>query len=508
MLNWMKGGGSDHPFADEKAARDLVADLPSDVYKILDELGGWLDQLQEARELKLSRAFEIVDLLDHTARGHLRKLQQEYVSGGGRLQRFQESRIWTTSTNFWRRLGRAHVLLVRRFQSEGSTWGSIKERVPVIAARGMRAVSMLLKWQLMRYGPVDRETWDMLGYLFGYAEDKGIAAKIVTVYPGSDSTIQHEYLRAAMLAVSSTDSLLPAKLDIAERLVAYFADQCLIQRQPGKGCHFFVDLKSGTGPARFVARVEMKPGVRFLGPGNAAKALEALVAAIKTDGALPSNMDLGGAHSPEVVIETVRHLAKYWSSQPPARSEERQHTVSQIRIAHGFDDVVARLSEAYDESPDAVRIEETWTVENESPGGYGAVMMSNAADWVKVGALIGVKLSDGGAWGVGVVRRVSGRDSKQRYVGIQLLARGATIVKLRAVDGGLQPQLAVLLPSSAADKRPPGEMSLLLREGGYSPKTGLEMVAYSRSYLLTPRKLIEEGADFDMARFQVMQGSA
>ncbi len=507
MLNWMKGGRSDHPLAEEKAAKELLADLPADVYKILDEFGGWLDQLHDARELKLSRAFDIVDLLDHNARGHLRKLQQEYVSSGGRLQRFQESRIWSGTTSFWRRLGRAHALLLKRFQAEGSSWGSIKERVPQIAARGIRAVGMLLKWQLMRYGPVDRETWEMLGYMFSYAEDKGIAAKIVTVYPGSDSTIQHEYLRAAMLGVSSTDSLLPAKLDIAERLIAYFSDQYLIQRQPGKGCHFFVDLNSGTGPARFVARVEMKPSVRFLGPGNAAKPLEALVAAIKSSGAVPSNMDLGGKHSPEVVIETVQHLAKYWSPQPPARSEERKRTVSQIMVAHGFDDIVARLAEAYDENADSIRMEEIWIVENESRGGYGAVMTSSAGDWVKVGALIGLKLSDGGAWGVGVVRRVSARDSKQRYVGIQVLAHGATIVQLRVAESGMQPQVALLLPSSVADVRSSGEMSLLLREGGFSPRISLEMVAYNRSYLLTPRKLVEEGADYDMARFRVLQGA-
>jgi hypothetical protein len=507
MLNWMKGGESDHPLAQEKAARELLADLPADVYKILEEYGGWLDQLHDARDLKLLRAFEIVDLLDHSARGHLRKLQQEYVSSGGRLQRFQESRIWSASAGFWRRLAKAHALLIRRHRAEGSSWGSIRDRLPLVAARGIRAASMLLKWQLMRYGPVDRETWDILGYLYAFAEDNGIAAKIVTVYPGSESTIQHEYLRAAMLFVSSTDSLLPAKLDIAERIIAYFADQYLIQRQPGKGCHFFVDLDSGAGPARFVARVEMKPGVRFLGPGNTAKALKALAAAVQSGGAVPSNMDLGGAHGPEVVVEAIEHLAKYWSPQPPARSEERRHAVSQIMVAHGFDNIVARLREGYDEDPESIRMEETWTVENESPGGYGAVMTSAAGDWVKVGALIGIKLSDGGAWGVGVVRRVSARDSRQRYIGIQLLARGATIVQLRAADGGMQPQVALLLPSSAVEARGSGEMSLLLREGGFSAKANLQMVAYDRSYLLAPRKLVEEGADFDIARYLVRQDS-
>ena len=108
---------------------------------------------------------------------------------------------------------------------------------------------------------------------------------------------------------------------------------------------------------------------------------------------------------------------------------------------------------------------------------------------------------------MGVVRRVSGRDSRQRYVGIQLLARGATVVKLRAADSGMQPQTAVLLPSSAADTNALGEMSLLLREGGFSAKSRLQMVAYNRSYTLTPRKLVEEGADFDMARYRVTQAA-
>jgi hypothetical protein len=33
----------------------------------------------------------------------------------------------------------------------------------------------------------------------------------------------------------------------------------------------------------------------------------------------------------------------------------------------------------------------------------------------------------------------------------------------------------------------------------------MEMRAYERSYLLVPRRLMEGGHDFDMARFRVMQ---
>ncbi len=48
-------------------------------------------------------------------------------------------------------------------------------------------------------------------------------------------------------------------------------------------------------------------------------------------------------------------------------------------------------------------------------------------------------------------------------------------------------------------------MSLLLRPGVFSEQKTYEMQAYDRSYLLVPKKLIESGDDFDMARFRVMQ---
>ncbi|HUF21163.1 MAG TPA: hypothetical protein VMP00_10450 [Burkholderiales bacterium] len=38
MLDWIKGSQSDHPLADDKAARELISELPADSYKALEEL--------------------------------------------------------------------------------------------------------------------------------------------------------------------------------------------------------------------------------------------------------------------------------------------------------------------------------------------------------------------------------------------------------------------------------------------------------------------------------------
>jgi len=129
---------------------------------------------------------------------------------------------------------------------------------------------------------------------------------------------------------------------------------------------------------------------------------------------------------------------------------------------------------------------------------------------LRVGTLLGVKLDDGASWGVGIVRRMSAYDHKQRYVGIQVLTKGATVVKLAAISTQDDPELesALLLPSNANETNGASEMNLLLRPGAFSLQKSMEMRAYERSYLLVPRKLVEGGHDFDMARFRVMQRAA
>ena len=51
MLSWIKGTQSDHPLAEDKAARELIAELPAnDSFKSLEELSYWLDSLRGRSE--------------------------------------------------------------------------------------------------------------------------------------------------------------------------------------------------------------------------------------------------------------------------------------------------------------------------------------------------------------------------------------------------------------------------------------------------------------------------
>ena len=132
MLKWIVGSKVDHPLADVKQARALVAELPPyDSLKALDEITRWLESLSEAEGFKLDRLFEIIDLLDIAAKNHQRKLAHDYLAMS-RQQKFQENKLWTCGFNFARALGQTYLLCVNRCDSgaAGAAAGSSRNRCP------------------------------------------------------------------------------------------------------------------------------------------------------------------------------------------------------------------------------------------------------------------------------------------------------------------------------------------------------------------------------------------
>ena len=514
MLGFISRNRSDHPMADEKGAKEFLAELPTqDTFKTLQEIAFWLDTTRTSDGLKPQRIYEIIDQLDQAAKTHQRKLSQEYLAGGVRLPRFQEQRIWTAVVEFWRQLGAAYEFCLAQTLPGVSGSGALKPLSATIASRAIRALTLEVKWGFMRYGSLDPTLWGRLAALYSQAEAGGFALKDCTVYPGpfSESTVRREYLKGLMLAMSATDSLLPLKLELAERLVAQFSDLFVMRGEPTPDCNFCVDLQAAKPPARMVARVTSAPSVRYFGPGNSEATIEKLIRSITDSGAIPSNINLGGNYEPSLVVEVLRHLARYWSASPPSRQQERKRTLARIHVVHAFDDVLSIIS-GESKDLDFQQNIETWTVENESGSGFGAIIQQSATDWLRVGTLLGIRREDGNAWSVAIVRRLTNDANQQRYVGIETLAKGGTRVKLYSVGAKGASEAkgddALLLPSSADDSSAKGELSLLMRMGTFSPRHSIQMRAYERDYLLMPKQLLEGGEDFDMAKFKVLQRAA
>jgi len=69
-------------------------------------------------------------------------------------------------------------------------------------------------------------------------------------------------------------------------------------------------------------------------------------------------------------------------------------------------------------------------MQDESKCGYGATVESRDKDWLRVGALIGIKSHDAATWQLGIVRRLARLNDDTSSVGIETLAETPVLAML------------------------------------------------------------------------------
>lgn len=509
-LGWLGGNRVDHPMADPRRAREIVSELPAqDALKALGEITEWLESLNATPGFRLERLFENIDLLDAAAKAHQRRVGQDYLATP-RRQRFQENRLYGAGSGFWRALGEAYLRCVREYEANGPGASAMRRQMPVVAARAMRALGLRIKWTMLRYGTVEARVWSDLAALYTLAEQRGFAEATIAVYPGAhgESSVQREFLRALMLSSSSLEGLPPLRQEIAERIVAHFSHLFVLSAQPG-GCTHGFDLGAPRKPVRLGA-APSSPGWRCFGAGAAGPAVEALRGQVERNG-VPSDLPLGAHYDRDMVAAVLRHLALHWSATPPARASERRDVAGRLTVVAGLPEIVNVLDPATSDDLDfsgqqEAPAAENWVVFNVSEGGYGAIIPAQKGDWVKVGTLVGLRSETSTHWGVGLIRRITRDEHEQRQVGIELLTRTAIPIKVsRPGSAGGELHSAILL-STSPDRQ--GEVGVLLREGVFNMRDSLDMTVRDKAYLLMPSRMVEDGEDFDWAKFKVMRRSA
>jgi cyclic-di-GMP-binding protein len=506
---WNKSKRSDHPMVDRQHAEEFLRRLPrDDPSRMLEEISFWLKALRDAYGVVPQRAFEVVDLLDVTAKAPQLQLASDFVALGSRYHRFQAQRTWNVSFQFSRELGATYQHLLDQYRRGVGVGGSeaLKPYLPMIVARAIRALRVELKWSLLRQGPVDSVLWKLAGTLYGFAEEAGLAAENLKLYPGATdfTSAQLEYLQVLMLSVSATDTLAPEMVHLVDSVVERHAEFFAITRRPRRGVHYFVDLAGAGTPARLVDRVAPAASIRYFGPDKAASMLDRLIDSIGERGMVPSELNPGGMHKAAAILEVLDHLVRYWDPTPPTRASERTSTLTRISVVHDFGSVLGMVSGESQELDFDSNVE-TWNVENESQGGYGAVITETASDWLEIGSLVGIKEEEGASWGIGLVRRLTRPAAGKIYVGIESLSRGVVKVNLSRASSQAPgpPAEALLLLSSREGSAQTSEVTLMLPTGTFSPGETVLMYAFGRRYPLRPKQLRERGAGYEVVRFQV-----
>jgi hypothetical protein len=489
------GGKPDHPMADAKDARRILEELPAqDAVKALDELAHWHESLSLAEGFRPEQRGELLLLVDDAAQPRARKLTRDYLAQAAG-SRFQENRLWTALHEYWRQAALALARAVDLYVQGAKGAEGARGALPLLLARALRAAAQQIKWMHMRYGPYDPAVWGMLNRVYAFAESRRLAQTGVTLYPGllAQSTPAVEFARAALFSAAAPEGLLPAEIDLAERIVGELAARFTVSAAPAPGLPYWTDLDKAMAPQRALQAPAPAPGLRCLGAGSALDEVKRIAERIRATDALPSGLNLVQGDRAEEVLEVLEHLAICWSPQSPERRHQRHRVSSRLTVANGLEGVMETLGSAPASAP------ESWVIENVSAGGFGALVPQVKGNWLRVGALVAIQPEGGNNWVVGMIRRVSRTTGQQARVGIQTLSR-APSVSLFTVSGarGAAEQGVLLRGNDPAS----ADVQIALRPGVFAPGQNLEATRAGRHHLYMPTGFGERGEDYEIGRFR------
>jgi hypothetical protein len=501
ILDFFSTKRPDHPLGETRELKRVLAQLPQDASKAVDEVYGWFESLRQADDFRLDHLHEVVSSLDEACQPHLKRLAQQYLRTP-RLSKNDERRIWTMCFNYWGEVSWLYARCVDRLKKNPKDKGSetFKKILPVVATRLLAARSNQLKWIEYRYGVIGEDMWRGMGLPYLAAEAGAYAQKPVQIYPGAPGTtcVALQYLQALVRASSSTGTLLPLEIELADRLIAHFLPEFVFgaKRQPGSA--YWIDASSALPPTRMAdPPKEAAPDLRFFQPGAVSQALNELIHTVER-GTIPGDLNLGAEYPSATLLKVLQHLALYWATVPPQREHVRHAVKTRIAVLQGFDSSlavfagnVARLS--------IERSAESWIVEDVSQGGFRAGAEATG-DWLSIGSLLCLQPEGGDNWVLGVVRRRSMDANSHTSIGIQTLSRNAQSIELRPRVSGFSTESIPgiwLREEQAAE-----QIRLVLPPGSFDVRQSLEFLQENKRYLLTPMEVEESGGDFEIGRYR------
>jgi len=524
--------------SDAKEARKLLADLPKDdAFKALDEITSWLTSVKDTSGFRPEVRTEIIMLLDETGQPLHAGLLRLYLDAP-HLQDFQGLRQWQVIHGFMRALAEAYAVCISEYQQAGKKPWYLKENMPVICIRLLRAVAERMKLEMMRYVEIEQSAWDQLCSCYSFAEANQFADSMAHAYPKQiiHTSPQRELLRAVMLYVSSPDTLAPDQIEVSYRIAGRLVSFFDFKTTPDPDCAHFIDLSKPGAPGNVDNKLQVTPAMRFFGAIKAVPKIKGIIDQNERS-LIQQEQRFGNEFTPAGKLTVLKHLQIYWGKDQPHRHQERKGISAAIDVAHSFRtisqlvtridlDRVVNLSEkdaaALKErskinlatADDIKYTTETWTVSDASADGIGGIIPKTSGAWVKIGALCGLKSQNGQLWWVCMIRRLHTDPKGAVHVGIEFLAKKPLSVWLRVLGKGAEKAsnwesssgsfeydyLPVILLPDVYNSYV--NATMLMESGSYAPDNIYEMMMGEKSRDIKLTSLLAEGEDYEQVGFQ------
>ncbi|MDD5180474.1 MAG: hypothetical protein PHT15_04365 [Gallionellaceae bacterium] len=540
MFSWLDKLDSkpDHPMFNAEAAKKLLADLPkNDPLKALEEVTSWLDSFKGTPGFYFRNRLDVARLLDETGQPLHAELLRQYLAEP-HLQDFRGMRLWRCCHAFMKALAETYAVCINEYQKTGKKPEDIREQMPVISVRLLRAVAEQMKLGLMRYIEVEQEVWNELYRQYRFVEENQFAESMVYAYAGHavHTSPQREFLRALALYVSSPGTLAPEQIEVAYRIAARLAGFFVIKATPDAGCTNYLDLANPGAPKHVGENLQATSTIRFFGTDKVVPRLEEIIHRNER-GVVEQELRFGNEFTPDGKVIVLKHLQLYWGKEQPHRIQERKGISATIKIVHGFK-VISKLVTHIDlnritslSGEDAARLKERseglglaaeqvdytsedWAIQDISAQGLGGMLPKNAGSWVKIGALCGISDQNVKQWWVGMVRRLHTDEQGKVHFGIAILTKKPLAVWLRVLGKGAERVSnwetssgsfaydylpAILLPDAHNSYL---NATLLMEAQNFVPDSIYEVMMGEKSRNLKLAELLAEGDDYEQVSFQ------
>jgi hypothetical protein len=381
-----------------------------------------------------------------------------------------------------------------------------QKALPFLLCRAMRELADTLVTAYCTYCPTPSGIWQEIHHIFHYAQFYGLDGTVVEDFVGERAvTLGAIYREVLLFALMDPYHLQPGEARTVLELVAHFQRLLVVEpyREVTHTDGMFLIQASQDKPPRSLAAsggAVISPMDKLLDTGRLVAELGATrrrseagdVAELTL---IPVAEGRGALHA------LLARLERHWS-QPPRRGANRKAGGHQVAIAIGIPLVAGAVAGGSALPSSGV---ETWQVSNESPGGIALRREGPVASDIIVGEVVAIRHPEDDAWQPGIVRWVHDQRDTLLECGIQLLARGCSVVSLLAAEHHEgPPRLGLWLPEMAPLGRP---VLLLAARGTYL--SGREWLLESPRGRMTIRasRLDDHTYQIDIFAFDVVGAS-